>query len=238
MSRCLLQLKGLSTVTTESYFPFSLGAHHSSQVGLCPAELSKLHHVRVGTAWLLSRAGDGFQRAVLLKKQCLCFGGRAKCCLFPDAFLGRRQAVQLLVIHAVTETGWGQHSEEMTKLIQAWGHDAIFCPWLKGTQFASLDGTCFRLPHCSVSMTASATPSPDHLRFQNFFWLLHGNVSIVSCSFSHTVPSDWGKYSQVAQTVGSGEKLYQLDSCLEQFNLCLSLDGSLLQDSLHYNNTY
>ena len=89
-----------------------------------------------------------------------------------------------------------------------------------------------------VSMTASATPSPDHLRFQNFFWLLHGNVSIVSCSFSHTVPSDWGKYSQVAQTAGSGEKLYQLDSCLEQFNLCLSLDGSLLQDSLHYNNTY
>ena len=109
-----------------------------------------------------SRAGDGFQRAVLLKKQCLCFGRRAKCCLFPDAFLELGQGTQLRVIHAVTETGWGrvihavtetgwgQRSEEVTRLIQAWGHDAVFCPWLKGTQFPSLDGTCSKRQHSSL----------------------------------------------------------------------------------------
>ena len=107
MSLCLLQFKGRTKVTTKLYFPFLLGAHHSSHVDFCPVELSELHHVRVSTACFWSRAGDGLQRAVFLKKQRLCLSGRAKCCSFPDAFLERGQGKQLHVIHAVTETGRG-----------------------------------------------------------------------------------------------------------------------------------
>lgn len=96
-----------------------------------------------------SRSGDSFQRDVLLKKQCLCLGNRAKCCLLPDAFLEHRGG------SAAARHSWSscdrmgvQHSKEMTKLIQGWEHDAIFCPWQKRIQFPSaLACTCSKLQH-------------------------------------------------------------------------------------------
>lgn len=49
LNECL----SLTKVMTKSHFPFSIHARHSSFIVLCPAELNKLHQVRVSTAWLL-----------------------------------------------------------------------------------------------------------------------------------------------------------------------------------------
>ena len=110
----------LTTVTSKFHLLFPLGVHHSSHILLCPAT-EQTTSCR-GQHSLTSEVGlETVSKRRAIKKQCLCPGSRAKCCLFPEAFLEHRVEVELYIVQGAAETGRGMHSGRMAKLIQGWG---------------------------------------------------------------------------------------------------------------------
>lgn len=154
-----------------------------------------------------SRSGDGFQRDMLLKKQCLCLGSRAKCCLFPDAFLEHRGG------SAAARHSWNGW-DRMEATLR--GNDQVHLglgTWWNFLSLSKKNLVSFFIDLHLLQISTILVCVNDTVCFSftwssklYSFWSLHINVFLSLLSHPHTVPSDWDKYSQVAQTTGCGEK--------------------------------
>lgn len=134
-----------------------------------------------------SRSGDGFQRDMLLKKQCLCLGSRAKCCLFPDAFLEHRGG-SAAARHSWS--GWDRMEAALRGNDQAHLGLGTWCNFLSLTKKNSVSFFIdLHLLQTStflfVWMTPSVSPLPDHLRFTQFLISPYKCLSWPAFSPSH-----------------------------------------------------
>lgn len=98
--------RALTIVTSKFHLFFPSGAHHSSHILLYPA--TEQTTSCQGQHSLTSEVGlETVSKRRAIKTQCLCLGSRAKCCLFPEAFLEHRVGAQLHVVHGAAATGRG-----------------------------------------------------------------------------------------------------------------------------------